>query len=127
MIIDMAESNMSESPVVQMEKHYRDNDTKDFRTSTQARLPSSDSSLWLDLSLCFSVLELLDFQLLWLQLSRPGPGQSNQRKRCWTFNFLGLDHFRANPRVWTGFPHPLDGNWGFLQLWLVFSSFRESN
>ena len=122
MIIDMAESNMSESPVVQMEKHYRDNDTKDFRTSTQARLPSSDSSLRLDLSLCFSVLELLDFQLLWLQWSRPGPGQSNPHK----FNFLGLDHFRGNPRVWTGFPHPLDGDWGFLQLWLV-SSFRESN
>ncbi|CAJ1393572.1 unnamed protein product [Effrenium voratum] len=59
-IIDMAESNMSESPVVQMEKHYRDNDTKDFRTSTQARLPSSDSSLLQELDKRISNLTRVD-------------------------------------------------------------------
>ena len=46
-IIAMGKANMSESPVVPMDIHKKDMDAKEFRTSTQARLNSSESALLL--------------------------------------------------------------------------------
>ncbi|CAE7876368.1 P4H4 [Symbiodinium necroappetens] len=48
-IIAMGEANMSESPIVPMDTHHRDKATKEFRTSTQARLESSESPLLTEL------------------------------------------------------------------------------
>ncbi|CAJ1368076.1 unnamed protein product [Effrenium voratum] len=58
-IIDMAAPNMSDSDVVQTEKHYRENDT-DLRTSTQARLHSSVNPLLQELDLRISNLTRVD-------------------------------------------------------------------
>lgn len=44
-IIAMGKSNMSESPVVPMDIHKPDLDAKEYRTSTQARISSSESPL----------------------------------------------------------------------------------
>jgi hypothetical protein len=46
-IIAMGKANMSESPVVPMDIHDKDLDAKVFRTSTQARMNSSESPLLL--------------------------------------------------------------------------------
>ncbi|CAK9051370.1 Probable prolyl 4-hydroxylase 4 (AtP4H4) [Durusdinium trenchii] len=55
-IIAMGKSNMSESPVVPMDIHKPDLDAKEYRTSTQARISSSESPLLQELDLRISNL-----------------------------------------------------------------------
>ena len=80
---------MSDSDVVQTEKHYRENDT-DLRTSTQARLHSSVNPLRLDLSrVCFQLnqvgVESDSGSRSWTSASATSPAWTSpttRRSRC---------------------------------------------